>query len=288
KETKLSKNADNEQAIFKLFSLGIVTSRDDWNYDISQNNLTNKINYFYNIYYQEQLRWEESNNLNHPKISINDFVDRNIKWTSELEQHLIRGSKLEYNSNCLSIGLYRPYFKQHLYYDKIIVHRLCQQDSIFPINSNCENLIITFTDTGSQKPFMSLASNTIPDLHLNGAACGTQCLPLYRYDKEGKRIDNITDWGLKQIQTHYQDETITKIDIFHYTYAVLHNPEYRKKYELNLKREFPRLPYYENFPKWVKWGKQLMEIHINYETVTPYNLTRVDIPLKDNQKTPKP
>ncbi|MFM6340746.1 MAG: type ISP restriction/modification enzyme, partial [Dolichospermum sp.] len=288
KETKLSKNADNEQAIFKLFSLGIVTSRDDWNYDISQNNLTNKINYFYNIYYQEQLRWEESNNLNHPKISINDFVDRNIKWTSELEQHLIRGSKLEYNSNCLSIGLYRPYFKQHLYYDKIIVHRLYQQDSIFPINSNCENLIITFTDTGSQKPFMSLASNTIPDLHLNGAACGTQCLPLYRYDKEGKRIDNITDWGLKQIQTHYQDETITKIDIFHYTYAVLHNPEYRKKYELNLKREFPRLPYYENFPKWVNWGKQLMEIHINYETVTPYNLTRVDIPLKDNQKTPKP
>ncbi|MFM6811996.1 MAG: type ISP restriction/modification enzyme, partial [Dolichospermum sp.] len=93
--------------------------------------------------------------------------------------------------------------------------------------------------------------------------------------------------GLKQIQTHYQDETITKIDIFHYTYAVLHNPEYRKKYELNLKREFPRLPYYENFQKWVNWGKQLMEIHINYETVTPYNLTRVDIPLKDNQKTVK-
>ena len=117
---------------------------------------------------------------------------------------------------------------------------------------------------------------------------------MYRYDKEGKRIDNITDWGLKQIQTHYQDSTITKIDIFHYTYAVLHNPAYRSKYELNLKREFPRLPYYENFQKWVNWGKQLMELHINYETVTPYNLTRLDIPLKDHtstslssQKTPK-
>ncbi|MFN9600053.1 MAG: type ISP restriction/modification enzyme, partial [Dolichospermum sp.] len=95
----------------------------------------------------------------------------------------------------------------------------------------------------------------------------------------------ITDWGLKQIQTHYQDETITKIDIFHYTYAVLHNPAYRTKYELNLKRDFPRLPYYENFPKWVNWGKQLMEIHINYETVTPYNLTRLDIPLKDTPST---
>ncbi|MDB9326330.1 DNA methyltransferase, partial [Nodularia spumigena CS-590/02] len=123
-----------------------------------------------------------------------------------------------------------------------------------------------------------------------------QCLPLYRYDKEGKRIDNITDWGLKQIQSHYQDKTITKIDIFHYTYAVLHNPEYRKKYELNLKRDFPRLPFYENFAQWVNWGKQLMELHINYETVAPYKLTRVDIPLKDTpstslrerQKTPKP
>ncbi|MDM3846869.1 MAG: DNA methyltransferase, partial [Aphanizomenon gracile PMC638.10] len=148
-----------------------------------------------------------------------------------------------------------------------------------------DNRYIAYSALGNSKNFHCLSSNTIIDLHLTG---DSQCLPLYRYDKEGKRIDNITNWGLKQIQTHYQDETITKIDIFHYTYAVLHNPAYRTKYELNLKREFPRLPYYENFPKWVNWGKQLMEIHINYETVTPYNLTRVDIPLKDNQKTPKP
>ncbi|MDB9447131.1 type ISP restriction/modification enzyme, partial [Anabaena sp. CS-542/02] len=97
-----------------------------------------------------------------------------------------------------------------------------------------------------------------------------------------------TDWGLEQIQTHYQDTTITKIDIFHYTYGVLHNPEYRQKYELNLKRDFPRLPLYNNFPQWVDWGKQLMDLHINYETVIPYKLSRVDISLKDNQAKPKP
>ena len=45
---------------------------------------------------------------------------------------------------------------------------------------------------------------------------------------------------------------------------------------------------YENFPQWVDWGKQLMELHINYEKVPAYKLTRVDIPLKDSQKTPKP
>ncbi|MFM6371489.1 MAG: type ISP restriction/modification enzyme, partial [Dolichospermum sp.] len=151
-------------------------------------------------------------------------------------------------------------------------------------NQNDINYYLSLPGVGASKPFQCLGTNKITCLDFLEK---TQCLPLYRYDKEGNRIDNITDWGLKQIQTHYQDETITKIDIFHYTYAVLHNPEYCKKYELNLKREFPCLPYYENFQKWVNWGKQLMEIHINYETVTPYNLTRVDIPLKDNQKTVK-
>ncbi len=65
---------------------------------------------------------------------------------------------------------------------------------------------------------------------------------------------------------------IEKLDIFHYTYAVLHNPAYREKYELNLKREFPRLPLYDDFWQWVEWGKELMELHLNYERVEPYAL----------------
>lgn len=178
---------------------------------------------------------------------------------------------------------YRPFYNQYFYFDKHFNGMTYQWFDILNENDT-ENKYIAFSASGNTKPFHCLGSNTIIDLHLTG---DSQCLPLYRYDKEGKRIDNITDWELKQIQTHYQDTTITKIDIFYYTYAVLHNPGYRSKYELNLKREFPRLPYYENFQKWVNWGKQLMELHINYETVTPYNLTRLDIPLKDNQKTPK-
>jgi predicted helicase len=78
------------------------------------------------------------------------------------------------------------------------------------------------------------------------------------------------------LPTYYNDKTIKKIDIFHYTYAVLHNPIYRQKYEQNLKRDFPRIPFYDNFPQWVTWGKQLMELHINYETINPYPLTRVN------------
>ncbi|MBM2817256.1 MAG: helicase domain protein [Ignavibacteria bacterium] len=87
----------------------------------------------------------------------------------------------------------------------------------------------------------------------------------------------------KNHKNHSSD--ISKEDIFHYVYAVLHNPEYRKKYELNLKREFPRIPFYGDFWKWAEWGKKLMDLHINFETVEPFPLDRIDI--WDKERTPK-
>jgi hypothetical protein len=47
---------------------------------------------------------------------------------------------------------------------------------------------------------------------------------------------------------------ITKLGIFHYVYAVLHHSAYRQVYELNLKREFPRIPYYDDFLEMVRMG----------------------------------
>ena len=98
--------------------------------------------------------------------------------------------------------------------------------------------------------------------------------------------DNITDWALKQFTAHYADEIgkgkaarkITKQAIFHYCYAVLHDPLYREKYAQNLKREFPRIPFYADFWQWAAWGEALMALHIGYETVAPFALTRSDTP----------
>ena len=64
--------------------------------------------------------------------------------------------------------------------------------------------------------------------------------------------------------------------IFHYVYAVLHNPAYRKKYEQNLKRDFPRIPFYDDFEQWAAWGKALMDLHINYENAELFPLNRVE------------
>jgi predicted helicase len=110
------------------------------------------------------------------------------------------------------------------------------------------------------------------------ASGGTQTLSLYRYDVEGERQDNLTDWGLRQFQEHYGDAKIMKLDVFHYTYAVLHHPAYRAKYEINLKREFPRLPFYENFRQWAAWGRALMELHLGYEQAAPFPLERHEAP----------
>ncbi len=81
--------------------------------------------------------------------------------------------------------------------------------------------------------------------------------------------------GVEQFREHYQIE-LTKRDIFNYVYAVLHDPKYREKYEQNLKREFPRIPFYDNFEQWAKFGKELIDLHLNYETVEKYPLTRID------------
>ncbi|MBW4571568.1 MAG: hypothetical protein KME31_27195 [Tolypothrix carrinoi HA7290-LM1] len=198
-----------------------------------------------------------------------------IKWDEDLRSYFRRGIKKVFDETSIKSSVYRPFCKQYLYFDKHFNGRTYQWFDIYREN-NSQNKYIAFSALGNTKPFHCLATNSIIDLHLTG---DSQCLPLYRYDKDGKRIDNITDWGLKQFQNHYNDTTITKLDIFHYTYAVLHNPVYREKYELNLKREFPRLPFYDDFQQWVSWGKQLMELHINYETVAPYPLKRIDLPL---------
>lgn len=57
---------------------------------------------------------------------------------------------------------------------------------------------------------------------------------------------------------------------------MLHDPIYREKYALNLKREFPRIPFYADFWLWADRGERLMALHIGYESVEPWPLMRID------------
>jgi predicted helicase len=106
-----------------------------------------------------------------------------------------------------------------------------------------------------------------------GFGAATQCFPLYTYNEDGTtRKENITNWALTQFQEHYKDNHISKLDIFRYIYAVLHHPQYREKYAANLKRELPRIPFTPVFWEFAKAGKQLAELHVNYEGQTEFPL----------------
>jgi predicted helicase len=289
KEAKEATKPSQEKAIFKLASNGVVTARDDWMTDFSTTDLAAKAQHFCRIYSDEQVRWQAVSALQ-PKEAkkraeaLRNFVSREIKWTEELEAHLDRGTSLAFeNSRLRPVTAYRPFVHCATYYGRALTHRIYRQDAIFPIDGHWDNLAVGFSGASSSKPFSTLSVNVLPSYDLLEK---TQFVPRYRYDVRGDRLDNITDWALKQFAAHYADETgkgkgagkITKEAIFHYCYAVLHDPLYREKYAQNLKREFPRIPFYKDFWQWADWGEQLMALHIGYEAVEPFALTRMDEP----------
>lgn len=132
----------------------------------------------------------------------------------------------------------------------------------------------------SDKDLAKLASDRVSDLvYLKQGNGGTFTLARFRYTPDGEQIDNITDWAFNKFTKHYgKAAKITKDDIFAYVYAVLHDPVYRETYAINLKREFPRIPFYPDFARWRDWGQTLLDLHIGYEGVPPWPLTRTDTP----------
>jgi predicted helicase len=279
KETKLAKSQPSERAVFKLFSLGVVTARDECVYDYSVKYLKHKVKYLINIYNQELKKHFTST-----KSEVGELVNDSIKWTRSVKNDLLKGQRYTYQVMHIRESFYRPFVKKSLYFSNDLNEMQYQLPQIFvKDNLSCE--VIAISGTSLAKPFAVLVTNQIFSYDFLEK---TQSLPLYRYDKEGNRLENITDWGLNQFRTHYLDSTITKENIFHYTYAILHHPAYREKYALNLKREFPRLPFYEDFPQWVAWGSLMMDLHLNYETVQKYPLKRLDKKLAANaQNKPK-
>ena len=260
KETKLSKKKSDEKAIFKLFSLGVVTARDEWVYDDDENILKEKIRHLIKIYNKDVGKHKGKT-----KEQIRNSVDYSIKWTRAVKNDLALGKKYEFDENKIIDSIYRPFVKKKLYFSKELNEMQYQLPQVF----RGENIVIAFSGNGSSKPFQILAQNIVFN---HDSLEKTQSIPLYYYDKSGSKYINITDWGLEQFQNQYKDKKIKKEDIFNYVYGVLHNPAYRKKYELNLKREFPRIPFYKDFWKWAKWGQELMNLHINYEDAKLYEM----------------
>ena len=273
------RNPASAGVIFRTYSRGIETCRDEWTYDFDTSSLERKVQALVENYNAEVDRWGRAGK---PE-DIDNFVTNDatkIKWCSRLKEAFTRELDAEFKSERIRVSLYRPFTKRFAYVDPVLTHRRGIFPEAFPTafaKAEDENRIIGVTSPGSEKPFMTLAAGSIADLHLVGPAASTQCFPFYIYNEDGtNRRENITDWVLEHFRKHYNDKKIAKWDIFYYVYGVLHHPEYRAKYAENLKRELPRIPLANDFTGFSNAGKELARLHIEYELLEPWPLTFIE------------
>jgi predicted helicase len=265
------------EAIFSVTTNGLQTKRDEWVYDIDNVTLTKKVSFLIQAY---------------EKRRVDKVVSDSIKWDRELERHLRSNVSKSLDPSRIISCSYRPFVRRLLYRDKHLNSQNFRLSEFY--REQGTNRTISFLCVSSANPLAVLGVQETFDLCLlkNGNG-STQGVARYQISAEGQNVDNITDWGLKQFQAHYEKgekrpkRRITKDDIFHYVYGVLHDPVYRETYAINLKREFPRIPFYPDFWAWAEWGECLMALHIGYEAVEPWPLARHDLAAGEADPLPR-
>ena len=289
-------------AIFDSYSLGVATNRDSWVFNASKDTL--KRNFTGCIaFYNKQV---EELKTSGPASFVRNNDDTKIKWTRALNNQLQKGRTLPAFNEQTTIGaLYRPFFKQWLYNDKVWIEVPGQMPQLFPFNG-AKNLVIGTACAGATS-FSCLMSSFLADLHV--LESGTQCFPRYLYRKVGsaasasavgglmagleepetaatsgvvengaeryERVDAIRPEAVEHFKAAYPEEAAA-IDVdavFYYIYGILHSPDYRATYANNLQKELPRIPRvatYVEFKAFEDAGRALSQLHVGYETVEPY------------------
>nr|WP_315429431.1 type ISP restriction/modification enzyme [uncultured Albidiferax sp.] len=293
----------NGPKLFESFTLGIATGRDTWSFNASKIGVSANIRRMIAFYSAEAQRMERA----HPGLGkkardeeLDGFISTDstqIAWTRALKQDLAKGKSISFDETCLTTALYRPFYKQWLYFNRRLNEMVYQMPRVFP-NARSENLAICVSGPGCISGFTALMTNVPVELCVAAMKGGSQCFPLYLYEASEpkvdpdqsalfseaeplaatsvvKRRDAITAEGLAYFQSAYSGETINREDIFYYVYGLLHSPDYRERFVDNLCKELPRIPRVKtaaDFRAFSQAGRKLAELHLNYETVEPYPL----------------
>ena len=287
----------SSQSIFTAYLMGVGTSRDAWVYNYSKNELVKNIRSFIDFYNSEIKRLKEKQRIQ-PDINVTDEVSKDptkISWSSSLFPQAEKFLAIEFQGDKVFDSMYRPFQKQHLYYGEKVIHRRGQFEQLYPH----KDVVTPAICMSSSKGFTAVLTNIFPDLHFVG---DSQCFPLYWYEEnknqqgtlfdigsEDKYIrrDGISDWILKEVRSRFGNtKSLTKEHIFYYVYGLLHSEQYRSKFTAELKKSLPRIPIVEraeDFMSFYKAGKELADLHLNYEEVPacPEVMVDGDNPLGD-------
>ena len=256
------------------YSRGCASARDAWVYNYSRQALERNMASMIGFYNNHVHKFEhDSNNAEF------EFDAQKISWSDSLKQGVLKHIRLHYHPECITTAMYRPFCKQMFFNYKPILERTYQIPRLFPTPQS-RNLVICVSGVGA-RTFSVFITDTIPDLHI--LESGTQCFPLYLYEKnehemlslfdqkagEYSRRDAITDFILHRVRTQYGPRT-TKEDVFYYVYGLLHAREYRERFASDLQKSLPRLPLVEDtkaFKAFAAAGRKLAALHLNYESV---------------------
>jgi predicted helicase len=261
---------DQGVGLFSQHSNGEQSNRDPWVFSFNQEFLLQNIERLINTYNDERARWTQFPGEKEFESFVNQD-EQQIKWCSKLRELFENNVPIRFNAKFVTPAQYRPYTKANLYNDPLLIHRPGKISSFFAKQNQA--IVVT---CHSQVPFSVQSTKRTTSLDVGGRP--SQAFPFYTYDEDGtNRRENVTDWALAEFCTHYGQSAISKWDIFHYTYALLHHPEYRTRYAANLKRELPRIPFAPNFGAYAKIGKKLMDLHIGYEKQPEYPLKRTEV-----------
>ena len=246
------------QGVFDLYSCGVITTRDFWVYNYCEKVLEKNMLGMIGVYNTELQRLA---NIDLNMKNIDQCVDRNptkISWSVNLKNYLIQGKSINFNKQKTTLSAYRPFTKRYLYYCKMCNHSRSQTYKILPISNNR-----WFCVSGvGAKEFSLLMTQLLPDYQLLG---NCQSFPLYYLDADNKQRDGISNEAQLKWQKHYQDENITKEAMFYHFYGILHAKDYQEKYQNNLVKGLPRIPFVDDFWHFAKIGRQLADLHVNYE-----------------------
>ena len=268
--------------LFEQSSLGPVTSRDSWVFNSSRRKLQGLIE-CQAKFYNEQVRALQDGA---------EAVARNptqFKWDGTAEQRAKRGIVAKVQPSGIRSAIYRPFFRQHFYMDRVLNNSVYQVPSFFPtLNRSNWTIVVERGLSAPGRTIGIFATDVIPDNKAGAGASGRLCqiLPRYTYEEEitGEQQplalseplphDNITTHALNVYRSRY-GEWVTKDHIFAYVYGILHSPDYRERYAADLAKLLPRIPEVSTpdaFRAFSEAGQQLLDLHINYEAAEPYPL----------------
>ncbi len=246
-----AKSGRRRDGIFEAHSPGMATRRDAWVYNSSRKELARNM--------ERHIEYYNGQDPGEPGTDPSRG-----KWSEDLSAASRRLGKQCLDRGKIRTAQYRPFFRQYAYFDRVFISAMSKIPSFFP-RGGSENVAICVSRIGGD--FSALATGAAPDMQLvsNGL-----CFPLYAYES-GSRKENVTDGILSEYRGFY-GRRLSKKDVFHYVYGMLHHAGYREKFAGSLSRELPRIPMAPDFEAFRDAGQRLARLHLNFEACKRHDL----------------